>query len=43
LNAAEDMDALNVAADLIAQVADAQQQAELNAVYGQRKFALEAE
>lgn len=42
LNAAKDMDALNVAADLIAQVPDAQQQAELNTVYEQRKFALEA-
>lgn len=36
LNAAKDMDALNVAADLIAQVADTQQQAELNAVYEAR-------
>lgn len=36
LNAAKDMDALNVAADLIAQVADTQQQAELNAAYEAR-------
>lgn len=36
LNAAKDMDALNVAADLIAQVPDTQQQAELNAAYEAR-------
>lgn len=36
LNAAKDMDALNVAADLIAQVTDTQQQAELNAAYEAR-------
>lgn len=36
LNAAKDMDALNVAADLISQVADTQQQAELNAAYEAR-------
>ncbi len=36
LNAAKDMDALNVAADLISQVPDTQQQAELNAAYEAR-------
>lgn len=36
LNAAKDADALNVAADLISQVADTQQQAELNALYEER-------
>jgi hypothetical protein len=43
LNVAPDIDALNIAADLISKVADAEQQAELNAIYEQRKFALEAE
>lgn len=43
LNTATDVDALNVAASLISQVADTQHQAELNAVYEQRLFALEAE
>lgn len=41
LYAAKDMDALNVAADLISQVADTQQQAELNAIYETRIYALE--
>lgn len=36
LNAAKDMDALNIAADLISQVADTHQQAELNAAYEAR-------
>lgn len=36
LNAAKDMDALNVAADLIAQVENTHQQAELNAAYEAR-------
>lgn len=36
LNAAKDPDALNVAADLIAQVPDSEQQAELNAIYERR-------
>lgn len=40
LNAAKDMDALNVAAELIAQVADAEQQADLNAIYETRMYAL---
>lgn len=43
LNAAKDVDALNVAASLISQVSDTQHQAELNAFYEQRLFALEAE
>lgn len=41
LNAAKDIDALNVAADLISQVADTQHQAELNAVYEARMDALQ--
>lgn len=36
LHAAKDVDALNLAADLVSQVPDTQQQAELNALYEQR-------
>lgn len=43
LHKAADLDALNVAADLISAVQDEQQRTELTAIYEQRKFALEAE
>jgi len=36
LHAAKDVDSLNLAADLVSQVPDTQQQAELNALYEQR-------
>ncbi len=42
LNAAQDVDALNVAADLISQVGDIQQQAELNGMYEQLMNKLQA-
>ncbi|WP_233250301.1 hypothetical protein [Acidovorax sp. HMWF018] len=41
LHAAKDVDSLNLAADLVSQVPDTQQQAELNALYEQRLGELE--
>lgn len=43
LHKAADLDALNVAADLISAVQDEQQRTELTAIFEERKFALEAE
>ncbi|HTH10951.1 MAG TPA: phage recombination protein Bet [Acidovorax sp.] len=42
LHKAADLDALNVAADLISAVQDEQQRTELTAIFEERKFALEA-